>query len=302
MSESLIFDIKRYAINDGPGIRLVVFFKGCNLRCAWCHNPESISARTEKMAARAKCIKCGSCIEACPVNAITVTADGTITDPDLCKMCGKCAEACPTKAMEMSGKEMSVSEIMESIEKERVFFDQSGGGVTFSGGEPLIHAKMLVELLDRCGKLGIHRAVDTAGNVSTETIIDVAKHTDLFLYDLKMMDSVRHRKWTHSGNEKILYNLKAIARAGAHIIIRIPLIGGVNDTDENIEPTAKFISELAGEKKEVHLLPYHKIAQNKYQKLGRADDFEIFNEPDKKALTRAITLFGQYEIKASIGG
>jgi pyruvate formate lyase activating enzyme len=302
MSESLIFDIKRYAINDGPGIRLVVFFKGCNLRCAWCHNPESISARTEKMVARAKCIKCGNCVEVCPVNAITLTPDGTVTDPDLCKICGKCAEACPTKAMEMSGKKMSVSEIMESIEKERVFFDQSGGGVTFSGGEPLIHTEMLVELLDRCGKIGIHRAVDTAGNVSTETILDVAKHTDLFLYDLKMMDPVKHRKWTHSGNEKILFNLKAIARAGAHIIIRIPLIGGVNDTDENIEPTAKFISELAGEKKEVHLLPFHKIAQNKYQKLGRADDFEMFNEPDKMALTRAITLFGQYEIKASIGG
>jgi pyruvate formate lyase activating enzyme len=302
MSKSLIFDIKRYAINDGPGIRLVVFFKGCNMRCAWCHNPESISATTEKMFARAKCIKCGSCVDACPENAIALTPDGIITDPDLCKMCGKCAEACPTKAMEMSGREMSVSEIMESIEKERVFFDQSGGGVTFSGGEPLIHTKMLVELLIKCGKLGIHRAVDTAGNVSTETILDVAKQTDLFLYDLKLMDSVLHRKWAHSGNEKILFNLKALAGAGAHIIIRIPLVGGVNDTDENIEHTAKFISELAGEKKEVHLLPYHKIAQNKYQKLGRADDFEIFNEPGKNTLTRAITLFGQYEIKAGVGG
>ncbi len=302
MSESLIFDIKRYAINDGPGIRVVVFFKGCNLHCAWCHNPESISARIEKMYAPAKCIKCGSCVDACPENAITLTPDGIITDPDLCKMCGKCAEVCPTKAIEMSGKVMSVSEIMEIIEKERIFFDQSGGGVTFSGGEPLVHTKMLIELLDECGKRGIHRAVDTAGNVSTETILDVAKRTDLFLYDLKMMDSDLHRKWINSGNEKILHNLKAIAEAGAHIIIRIPLIGGVNDTDENIEHTAKFISELAGEKKEVHLLPYHNIAQNKYMKLGKADDFEILNEPDKKTLTRAIAMFGEYGIKASIGG
>lgn len=302
MSKSLIFDIKRYAINDGPGIRLVVFFKGCNLHCAWCHNPESISAKIEKMYATAKCIKCGSCVDACPENAITLTPDGIITDPYLCKMCGKCAEVCPTKAMEMSGKEMSVSEIMDSIEKERVFFDQSGGGVTFSGGEPLVHTKMLVELLDQCGKRGIHRAVDTAGNASTETILNVARQTDLFLYDLKMMDSVQHKKWINSGNEKILHNLKAIAEAGAHIIIRIPLIGGVNDTDENIEQTAKFISALAGDKKEVHLLPYHNIARNKYLKLGKADDFETLYEPDKKTLARVITKFSEFGIKASVGG
>jgi pyruvate formate lyase activating enzyme len=302
MPKSLIFDIKRYAINDGPGIRVVVFFKGCNLNCAWCHNPESISHDIEKMYSPAKCIRCGSCVEACPENAITLTPEGIITDPDLCKICGKCAEVCPTKAIEMSGKEMSVPEIMDSIEKERVFFDQSGGGVTFSGGEPLVHTKMLLELLEECGKRGIHRAVDTAGNVSTNTILKVARQTDLFLYDLKMMDSGLHRKWISSGNEKILHNLKAIAGAGANIIIRIPLIGGVNDNDENIESTAKFISELDGEKKIVHLLPYHNIAQNKYMKLGRADDFEILHEPDKKTLSRAITIFGGYGIAASVGG
>jgi pyruvate formate lyase activating enzyme len=302
MPQSLIFDIKRYAINDGPGIRVVVFFKGCNLHCAWCHNPESISSDIEKMYAPSKCIKCGSCVDACPENAITLTHKGIVTNPDICKMCGKCAEVCPTKAIEMSGKEMSVSEIMDTIEKERVFFDQSGGGVTFSGGEPLIHTKMLIDLLEKCGKRGIHRAVDTAGNVSTETILNVAKQTDLFLYDLKIMDSVLHRKWINSGNEKILHNLKAIAVAGASIIIRIPIIGGVNDTEENIRHTARFISELAGDKKEVHLLPYHNIARHKYMKLGRPDDFETLHEPDTKTLERAITIFGEYGIKTSVGG
>jgi pyruvate formate lyase activating enzyme len=302
MSQSLIFDIKRYAINDGPGIRVVVFFKGCNLHCAWCHNPESISHQPEKMYAPAKCIKCGSCVDACPEHAITLTPDGIITDPDLCNMCGKCAEVCPTKAIEMSGKVMPVAEIMDSIEKERIFFDQSGGGVTFSGGEPLVHTKMLIELLDECGKRGIHRAVDTAGNVSTETILEVAKRADLFLYDLKMMDSKQHKKWMGSGNEKILHNLKAIAVAGAHIIIRIPLVGGVNDTDENIELSAKFISELAGDKKEVHLLPYHAIAQNKYIKLGKPGDFETLHEPGKETLARAIATFEEYGIKAGVGG
>ncbi len=302
MSDSLIFDIKRYAINDGPGIRVVIFFKGCKLHCAWCHNPESISPKQEKMYAPAKCIKCGSCVDACPENAITLTPNGIITDPEHCKMCGKCVEVCPTTAIEMSGKVMSVSEIMEIIEKERIFFDQSGGGVTFSGGEPLVHTKMLIELLDECGKRGIHRAVDTAGNVSTKTILEVAGRTDLFLYDLKMMDSELHRKWIHSGNETILQNLKTIAATGVHIIIRIPLIGGVNDTEENIEQTAKFISELDGDKKEVHLLPYHSIAQNKYMKLGKSNDFEIMREPDKMSLAKAVSKFDEYGISASIGG
>lgn len=302
MPQSLIFDIKRYAINDGPGIRVVVFFKGCNLHCAWCHNPESISDRVEKMYAPAKCIKCGTCVEACPENAITLTPDGIITDAELCILCGKCAEVCPTKAIEMSGKSMTVNEIMDIIEKERIFFDQSGGGVTFSGGEPLVHTKILTELLDECGKRGIHRAVDTAGNVKTETILEIAKRTDLFLYDLKMMDSMLHKKWVNAGNEKILHNLKALSKADAEIIIRIPLIGGVNDTASNIELTAKFIAELEGVKKEVHLLPYHKIAQHKYSKLGKANDFEYFEEPDKESLSRAILLFEKYGLKASIGG
>jgi len=302
MSESLIFDIKRYAINDGPGIRIVIFFKGCNLHCAWCHNPESILSQAEKMYAPAKCIKCGTCVDACPENAITLTPEGIITDPELCKMCGKCAEVCPTKAIEMSGKVMSVSEIMDMIEKERIFFDQSGGGVTFSGGEPLVHAKMLIELLDECGKRGIHRAVDTAGSVSTETILEVAKRTDLFLYDLKMMDSRLHKKWINAGNERILQNLQTLAETGAHIIIRIPLIGGVNDSDENIEQTARFISGLAGDKKDVHLLPYHNIAQNKYMKLDKSGDFEILREPGKQTLAKAIARFAEYGIKASVGG
>lgn len=302
MSKGLIFDIKRYAINDGPGIRLVIFFKGCNLHCAWCHNPEGISEKAEKMYAPAKCIRCGSCVEACPENAIILLPEGIITDPGQCKMCGKCADICLTKAIEMSGKTFSVSEIMEFLEKERIFFDQSSGGVTFSGGEPLVHSKLLIELLDECGKRSIHRVVDTAGHVRTELILEIAKRTDLFLYDLKMMDPVLHQRWTNVRNEKILHNLKTLAAAGAHIIIRIPLIGGVNDTDENITQTAKFISGLAGGKKDVHLLPYHNIAQNKYIKLGKSDDFETLREPGKESLARAIAKFAEYGITASIGG
>jgi pyruvate formate lyase activating enzyme len=302
MSKNLIFDIKRYAINDGPGIRLVVFFKGCNLHCSWCHNPESISAKPEKMYSVQKCILCGTCVVDCPESALSLTNEGIVTQHDLCILCGKCAEVCPTKAIEMSGKPMSVSEFMEVIEKEKIFFDQSGGGVTFSGGEPLFHAEFLITLLENCGKRGIHRAVDTAGNVTEKIILDVAKHTDLFLYDLKMMDSALHKKWTGSSNELILNNLSLLASIGANIIIRIPLIAGINDTVENISQTVQFIAGLAGEKKEVHLLPYHAIAQHKYLKLGKSDDFETLQEPDSETIQRVIEQFESVGIKASVGG
>jgi pyruvate formate lyase activating enzyme len=302
MSKNLIFDIKRYAINDGPGIRLVVFFKGCNLHCSWCHNPESISAKPEKMYSVQKCILCGTCVVDCPESALSLTNEGIVTQHDLCILCGKCAEVCPTKAIEMSGKPMSVSEFMEVIEKEKIFFDQSGGGVTFSGGEPLFHAEFLITLLENCGKRGIHRAVDTAGNVTEKIILDVAKHTDLFLYDLKMMDSALHKKWTGSSNTLILNNLQLLSATGSNIIIRIPLIAGINDTIENIGQTAQFIAGLAGEKKEVHLLPYHAIAQHKYLKLGKSEDFEILQEPDKETILRIIRQFEQAGLKASVGG
>ena len=302
MSDGLIFDIKRYAINDGPGIRAAIFFKGCNLHCAWCHNPESISGKAEKMYSPAKCISCGTCVAACPEKAITLSSDGIITDKELCRLCMKCTGVCPTKAIEISGMAMSVSEIMEIIEKERIFFDQSGGGVTFSGGEPLIHTAVLMKLLDECGKRGIHRAIDTAGHVKTETLLEVARRTDLFLFDLKMMDPDLHEQWTGVRNEMILRNLKALAESGVHIIIRIPLIGGVNDDEKNIRQAAEFISSLAGEKKEVHLLPYHKIAQTKYMKLGKPDDFYTFYEPDRETLARIISAFEEYGIQASTGG
>jgi len=297
----LVFDIKRYAINDGPGIRIVIFMKGCNLNCVWCHNPEGISADQERMYAQTKCIKCGTCVAACPEQAIILTPEGIVTDSALCKLTGSCAAVCPTTAIEMTGKTMSLEEILAEIEKERVFFDQSGGGVTFSGGEPLLHPDFLIKLLDECGKRGIHRAVDTAGLANREILMDIASRTDLFLYDLKMMDQERHRQWTGVPNEKILENLKLLASVGAKIIIRIPLIGGVNDDPENMDETARFVASLAGEKKEVNLLPYHKIAQTKYQKLGRPHAFRFLNEPGKEAMTMALRIFKEYGIPATVG-
>ena len=302
MKTPLIFDIKRYAINDGPGIRIVIFLKGCNLNCAWCHNPEGISFEKERMYAPAKCIKCGSCVIACTQKALILTPEGIVTDTGLCKLYGNCAEVCPTKAIELSGKPQTIAGIMDEIEKERIFFDHSVGGVTFSGGEPLMHSDFLIELLDECGRLGIHRAVDTAGLANTDLLLEVAKRTDLFLYDLKMIDSERHRKWTGVPNEKILENLKVLAESGANIIIRIPLIGNVNDDIENITSTARFVSSLSGQKKVANLLPYHKIAQNKYGKLGRPEDFRLLEEPTSAAQLQAIAIFREFGIEATIGG
>jgi pyruvate formate lyase activating enzyme len=217
-------------------------------------------------------------------------------------MCGICADVCPAKAIELSGTGLSVEEIMAEIEKERIFFEQSGGGVTFSGGEPMLHPELLIRLLDECGKRGIHRAVDTAGLVSSDILLKIAGHTDLFLYDLKMMDSVRHRKWTGVPNSKILENLRILAETGADIIVRIPLVGGVNDDVENITETAEFIAALPGRKIAVNLLPYHRIAQAKYMKLGRWDDFQPLEEPGEQDINRALALFAEHRIEATVGG
>ncbi len=240
-------------------------------------------------------------MEECPENALKLTENGIVTDTNLCTLCGKCADVCPTLAMEMSGKQMSVEELMQAIRKEIRMIDESDGGVTISGGEPMMQSDFLIELLDALGKEGIHRAVDTTGMTSTERLLEVSKRTDLFLYDLKVMDSVVHKKFTGVANEKILENLVVLAQSGANINIRIPLIKGVNADEENIQKTAEFVASLEGEQS-VSLLPYHDIARAKHERLEQDYDLNEFEEPTEDDVQRVLGQFRSMGIAASVGG
>jgi len=299
---AVVFDVKRYAINDGPGIRITIFLKGCPLACRWCHNPESISTRVQKMYSREKCLGCGECVGICPIEACELTAEGIVTDNSTCLRCGLCAEVCPARATEMSGHYESIADLLKVIEKERPFFDQSGGGVTFSGGEPLLFPEFLTEVLDACGRMQIHRTIDTSGLASTRTILNIAKRTDLFLYDLKLMNSDKHKQWTGVGNRRILQNLEALAKTGADIQVRIPLIKGVNSDEQNIEATAAYVAALPGPRKTIRLLPYHNLAEGKSVKLGRAYDPGVMATPDEEELERVIAQFAAHSLTASNGG
>lgn len=298
----LVFDIKRYAINDGPGIRITIFLKGCPLKCKWCHNPESQSPEVQKFYNESKCIGAQECVKNCPSDALTLTPKGTVTDYELCTMCGICADACPTRAIEMTGRTYAETELLEIIERERIHMEQSGGGVTFSGGEPLMHPGFLLRMLKICKDENLHCTVDTSGFASPEIIEQVARKTDLFLYDLKSMDAKKHRQWTGVDNRLILNNLKLLAEIGANINVRIPLIRNVNADFNNLNETARFIAGLPGEKPAVNILPYHNIAAGKYTRMGGKYNEKNMEEPTEEEQNRALEIFRKYGLSVEIGG
>jgi pyruvate formate lyase activating enzyme len=217
-------------------------------------------------------------------------------------MCGDCAEACPTKAIEMIGEEMSVKQVMAQIKREIILMDNSDGGVTISGGEPLLHHKFLLKLLDACGKEGIHRCVDTSGFASTKVLLKVASKAEHFLYDLKIMDDEKHKEWTGISNKIILENLKILAETDINMNIRIPLIKGVNDDDANIHESAKFIAALAGKSPKINILPFHNVAEKKYEKLGEQYNKEELDAPSIKRQNEVVEIFESYHLNAILGG
>lgn len=290
MLTGTIFDLKRYAINDGPGIRTAVFMKGCPLDCWWCHNPEGRSSHPQLMVRTIRCRLCGDCVKSCPQSAISL-GDQVVTDKARCLDCGTCAQVCVHGARELVGRVVTVDELLREIERDVVFFDQSGGGVTLTGGEPLMQPRFVIELLRACKDHGIHTVLDTSGYASWPVMAEVAGQTDLFLYDLKLMDDARHHEYTGVSNRLIISNLKRLSAAGENIIVRIPLIPGVNDDEQNLKLTQRFLvnlPNLAG----VEVLPYHDIAQAKYAALDLAYRLPELISPSAERVEWARTLIG----------
>ncbi|RPI72957.1 MAG: glycyl-radical enzyme activating protein [Desulfobacteraceae bacterium] len=300
MSSGIIFDIKKYAIHDGPGIRTTVFFKGCPLRCQWCHNPESLQRAVTGLLRPDRCIGCGLCFQACSQQAIPSEND-SFADSTRCRLCGACARICPAEARQMIGREVRVSEVIEEIKKDILFYDQSGGGITFSGGEPLMQPEFLLDLLEACGRLGLQRAVDTTGYAPSSVVLDTAKQTDLFLYDLKHMDAEKHKEYTGVSNELILANLELLARQGARIRIRAPVIPGLNDDAKNLQALKKFVLTLPGVR-DVHLLPYHRAAREKYRRFNMPYDLEALLPPPKNRLEKIAAEWEAAGLRVHIGG
>lgn len=264
--EGTIFDIQRFCVHDGPGIRTVVFFKGCPLQCIWCHNPESQKLSTSLAFYSHKCISCGACCEACAENCHSFVNGQHILNRDNCIFCGKCASSCSACALEVLGKKTSVDNIISEVMRDSLFYKNSGGGLTVSGGEPLMQSDFLSELL-KCAKAqGIHTCVETCGFASRETIINISQHTDIFLYDIKESDDCRHKELTGIPFTPILDNLMLLNSLGAKIILRCPLIPDVNTRDEHIINIARIASSLEN-LLEINVMAYHLLGNDKYNAL-----------------------------------
>lgn len=310
MQSGTIFDIKKYSINDGPGIRTTVFFSGCPLACLWCHNPESQSLEPELLYRAGRCLGCGACAEICPEGAIRMeskvsrpltvenreTFDSMITDRQKCTRCQTCLTTCYSGARQFSGYTATVDEVMSQVVREIPFYDQSGGGVTFSGGEPLMQPEFLSALLRACRAQEIRTCVDTSGFANWKVFEQIRGNVDLFLYDLKQMDSARHREVTGVPNEPILENLRKLSAIGAKCVVRIPLIPGINDDEQNLVASARFLASLPG-LAGVELMGYHDLAQAKYEALGMEYQLVGTQAPREVEMNRAAELLRSYGLQ-----
>jgi pyruvate formate lyase activating enzyme len=282
-----IFDIKRFAVHDGPGIRTTVFFKGCPLRCLWCHNPESLKIERQIVFFQNKCIGCGECFKRCPTGAVEATPQGRKYHRDKCTLCGTCVEYCYAEATVMQGKVVSVEEVIEEVKKDMPFYENSGGGVTLSGGEPAMQPELCIAILRESKKAGMHTALDTSGYVKWETFSKILEYVDLVLYDIKHMDPAKHKEYTGLSNQLILSNLRNLDKLGIPIEIRMPMIPGLNDSEANLSAASQFLTEMKNIQR-VKLLPYHRLGEGKYERLDMEYKLKHIEPPDKARMEQLV--------------
>lgn len=280
MARGTVFNIQKMSIHDGPGIRTTVFFKGCPLNCLWCSNPESQRQALEIACFENRCIKCGYCAQVCPKQIIEKGGAFEITDRSQCDLCMTCVDECCTNAKKLIGQEYDEEELYQEILKDKPFYDSSGGGVTFSGGEPFMQSEFLIRLLKRCREGGVHTAIETTGLTDTETFLKALPYLDLIHYDVKHMDDDEHRRVTGVSNKKILENLSVIGKQHRNIIVRIPVIPGINDSVENIRETAAYAADAGAAA--IELLPYHNLGEVKYGQLGRSYELSDVHKPEQE--------------------
>ncbi len=299
--KGVVFNVMRYCVHDGPGIRTTVFLKGCPLRCSWCHNPEGQESAVQFSFREDRCIRCGNCFDACPNGAVEKRGERYLPVRENCELCGTCIASCYAEAREQVGREMTVDEVIAEILKDRSFYEQSGGGVTFSGGEPLLHPDFLRGILERCKELHLHTAVETAGFCTEDSLRSIIPLVDLFLYDLKIMDTDAHRRFTGVDNAPILRNLELICQSGKQVIVRVPIIPGINDHDGNIQAMIRYLREHTTVDV-VHLLPYHRMGYDKAERVGmETEDLAIPSLGEEK-LVPILDEFTRGGFSVAIGG